>query len=142
MAGKYVNVPTMHGPFASLDLYARAVFGLIWNRWQLSQTAHENGSERFMQKRRVRICDAFPDRFPDDQSLITIGFTYCVYTQTELAAEIGCSERTVRRCIDDLLRSGVIEAERAGVRGANRYFIPNTIQRYFNPPSLPLSSDR
>ena len=124
MAGIYVNIPTANGEFAGLDLYARAVFGLIWDRWRLSQKAHEDGNDRFMQKKRVRMCDAFPDRRPDDRTVITIGYTYCVYTQTDLAAEIGCSERTIRRCIDDLICAGVVTAERAGVRGANRYFIP------------------
>ena len=115
---------------------------MIWDRWRLSKDLHENGNDRYMQKRRVRMCDVFPERCQGDETMITMGFIYCVFTQSELAVEIGCSERTIRRCIDDLIRVGVVEAERAGARGANRYFIPISVQRYFNPPEHRLSSDR
>ena len=123
---KYIKVPMPQFEFKNLDLTARSVFGLIYDRWQLSCKTAET-SDRFKQERKVRVCDAFPNRFPNDKSWITLAYTYCVYSQSEIAENLGISERTVRRCIDDLVREKVVEVDRAGMRGAHRYYIPPVI---------------
>lgn len=133
MATKYIKVPMPRADFAKLDLTARSVFGLIYDRWLLSEKTGDT-SDRFRQVREVRVCDVWPDRFPNDRSMIKVAFTYCVYAQGEIAEHLGISERTVRRCIDDLARAKVVEVDRAGMRGANRYYIPTRIHRYLTPP--------
>lgn len=138
---KYIKVPMPQFEFKNLDLTARCVFGLIYDRWLLSRKTQET-SDRFAQVREVRVCDVYPKRFPHDRSIIRLGFTYCVYAQSEIAEHLGISERTVRRCIDDLVREKVVEVDRAGVCGANRYFIPSDIDRYLNPPPTAKAIDR
>lgn len=138
---KYIKVPMPQFEFKNLDLTARCVFGLIYDRWLLSRKTSET-SERFTQVREVRVCDVYPRRFPNDKSWIKLAFAYCVYSQSEIAENLGISERTVRRCIDDLVREKVVEVDRAGMRGANRYFIPSDIDRYLNPPQPAKAIDR
>lgn len=39
--------------------------------------------------------------------------------------------RTVRRCLEDLRRAGVIETKREGYNGALRFFFPPVVYEYF-----------
>jgi len=137
MATKYCMIPMANGPFEHVDLTARAAFGLIYDRWLLSRRTNE-GAERpkFAVRRYVRLGDVIKRR-ANDNTVMPMLFDYCIYTQDELAHDLGVSERTVRRCIDDLCRAEVIQAERTGLRGANRYIIPSEVYRYFNPPRKP-----
>ena len=42
----------------------------------------------------------------------------------ELAAELGVTQPTLRRCLDKLIEEGLIEVERAERFGAYRYYMP------------------
>lgn len=56
--------------------------------------------------------------------------TYCVFTQAELAKEIGCTDRTARRCIRDLQDAGLIDVHRRGMMGASCFTIPAAVCDY------------
>ena len=109
---KYCLVPLPDGPFAGLDLMSRAVFGLIWDRYRLSGY-NVTGQG-----------DASPWYDWDADAV------YCVYDQRDLAAAIGCTDRTVRRCLDDLRRAGCLWWRRATYMGASRYYVPSPIYQY------------
>lgn len=130
MATKYTILPTAAGDFAQLDLMARAVFGLIWDRWQLScKTQEETG--KFSTTREMTVSELYPSR-KYDRSKITVAEVYCVISQAELVRETGLCERTVRKSIRALEVAGVLRTERAGIRGANRYFCNWRLVDYFN----------
>lgn len=106
---KYTLVPSPVGPFAHIDLVARVVFGLIWDRYRLSVHSHLRGDQRWL----------------DEDSRV-----YCVYAQDELARHAGISDRTVRRCLDDLRRAGLLSYSKAGLRGVNRYYVELAAKDY------------
>ena len=133
---KWRMIPSAEGPFKGLDVMARYCFGLLYDRYQLSSQKHEEGDSRFTERRTVRVCDVFPDSpgLRHDTSTATMAFAFCVYKQSDLAREMGCTDRTVRRCLDDLRHVGLIETKREGYNGALRFFFPVAVSRYFNPP--------
>lgn len=121
MASIYVMVPRADGPFKGLDPLARMCFGLIWDRWQLSTISNRKKGGSFV----FRIPDELRSRYRDSPVS-----TYCVYTHAELAAEIGCSERTARRCVADLRAAGLVDVFRRGVMGASCFTIPSDVRAY------------
>lgn len=132
MAKKYTIIPTASGPFAPLDLAARAVFGLIWDRYQLSRkTNEEQASRAFSKRQKVKLSSIRRSVPASDPTEIEVWVIFCIIRQTELVAETGLSERTIRRCIRDLEDAEVIRTERAGVKGANRYYINPHVEQYF-----------
>ena len=113
---KYTVVPNPVGPFAGLDPLARLVFGLIWDRHRLSRYNVIGGQERWIDAE---------------------GQVFCLYSQGELAAQAGLSERTVRRCLDDLRRAQVIWWTKSGFRAVNRYYIDRAVWLYLTPDRAP-----
>ena len=140
MARKYTIIPTAAGPFAGLDLASRAIFGLIWDRWQLSKKTNEEAGHGYTAPVKTSWAElrygiptkrrAFSDE--DYNKEIEISLLYCVLRQSEIMAETGLCERTVRRCIRDLEAAKIMKIERAGIKGANRYFILHHVELYFN----------
>lgn len=128
---KWSMIPSAEGPFKGLDVMARYCFGLLYDRYKLSEHTRENGSDRFVTERTKRWCDFHPVHFAGDETLVTRPDTYCIYTQPELAKAMGCTERTVRRCIKELREAGLIETERGGYNGANRFFFTYAVYDYF-----------
>jgi len=58
---------------------------------------------------------------------------FCVFSQPELAALVGVSERTVRRSLEVLRAAELIDWQRIGYRASNRYYIPEDIREYLRP---------
>lgn len=140
---KWNMIPSAEGPFSGLDAMARYCFGLLYDRFKLSEkSVDEYRSEKFLGARVRRLCDLNPRRFPNDTRTMVTHEVYCVYKQKDLAAEMGCTERTIRRCLDTLREAGLIETERAGFNGANRFYIPSQIQAYFSTDEAVAASDR
>ena len=101
----YTIVPRAEYPFERCDALTRYTFGLILDRWKLS--AREDSWQKFTDERG----------------------TYCVYDRKELAADLGITQPTLRRCLDKLVEEKLIEVERAERYGAYRYYIP-TLTRH------------
>ena len=140
---KWNMIPSAEGPFSGLDAMARYCFGLLYDRFKLSEkSVDEYRSEKFLGARVRRLCDLNPRRFPNDTRTMVTHEVYCVYKQKDLAAEMGCTERTIRRCLDTLREAGLIETERAVFNGANRFYIPSQIQAYFSTDEAVAASDR
>lgn len=98
MAIKYTVVPTNTPPFDRVDALSRYCFGLIYDRWKLS---------------------ARPDtwhKWADDRGI------YCTYDQRDLAAELGVTLPTVRRCLDRLADAQLLNKDRSDKYGACRYY--------------------
>lgn len=108
---RFVKVPMAQGYFTGIDPLARLAFGLLWDRYRLSDTNVTNAGLNE---------SAWYDEAFDD--------IFFVYDVAKLAADMGCSERTARRCLDDLRRSGIITWKRTRFGGANKYFIPQYIK--------------
>lgn len=106
---KYTLVPSPAGPFAHVDLVARVVFGLIWDRYRLSVHSHLRGDQRWL----------------DEDSRV-----FCVYAQEELAMHAGISVRTVRRCLEDLRWAGLLSYNKVGLQGVNRYYVEYPAKDY------------
>ena len=49
----------------------------------------------------------------------------------------GLSERTVRRCLDDLRRAQIVSWQKSGFRGVNRYYIDLAVWHYLSPERAP-----
>ena len=126
---KYTILPAAKGDFASLDLMTRAVFGLIWDRWQLSLKSFDSRGV-FATKTRKTLEEILPDH-KGDKRTVDVAEVYCVIAQSELIAETGLCERTIRKCIRSLETAGIMRTERAGIRGANRYYINHLLVNYF-----------
>lgn len=109
MARLYTLVPLPSGSFASLDLAARAVFGEIYDRLRLSSYNQIGGSM---------------DWYDEAEQAV-----FCLYAQAELAKAVGISERTVRRCLEDLRRAGIVRWKKVAYMGTCRYFIDDSIMR-------------
>lgn len=99
MGSIYTLIPRPIYDFASQDALSRYTFGLLWDRWRLSCKT-ENIAR-------------FSDKFG----------TYCVYEREALAAEMGVTLPTVRRCINSLVNANLICARRTGVGATFRYYI-------------------
>lgn len=112
MSRLYTPVPTANGPFAGIDPVARMTFGLIWDRYKLS-SYHVTGA--------AGDCPWY------DQAMDAV---YCVYGQAELAAEVGVSERTIRRALDTLREAGLLIWRKATYKGSCRYYIPEHTRQY------------
>ena len=52
---------------------------------------------------------------------------YCIYTHDELGRQLGVSEKTVRRSLKLLEADGLIWWRKATYKGANRYFLHESI---------------
>lgn len=109
---KYTIVPNPSGPFERLDPLSRLVFGLIWDRHRLSRYNVVGGQERWIDRD---------------------GNVFCLFSHAELATLAGLSERTVRRCLDDLKREQIVSWKKSGFRGVNRYYIDLAIWHYLRP---------
>ena len=105
MAQKYTLVPLAQGPFIGIDPLARMAFGLIWDRYKVSSYNFIGAESE----------SPWYDKTMDD--------VFCVYDQDELAREIGCSVRTVRRCLKDLNEAHLLYWRKATYKGACRYFV-------------------
>lgn len=93
-----------------MDPLARLCFGLIWDRFKLSRHNTLNtGSGNWV---------------------TSTGKIYCVYPQEELARDMGCSIRTVRRCMQDLVREKVIVCFRDGFGSAARIAVYLQVHKY------------
>lgn len=105
MAQKYMLVPLAKGLFAGYDLCTRAVIGALYDRHKLSSYNHigSTGGAAWYDEREQAV--------------------YCVYSQAELAEQIGVSERTVRRSLDRLKDDQLIWWRKAAYKGANRYYL-------------------
>lgn len=109
MAQKYMLIPLAEGLFCGYDLVTRAVIGALYDRIRLSNYN--------------LIGDAAGSKWFDHQEQRV----YCVYTHAELAAQIGVSERTVRRCLAALYDDGLVWWRKAAYKAANRYFLHERI---------------
>lgn len=112
MAQIYTIVPLPMGPFAGLDPLARMTFGMIWDRYRLSGY-------------NVTGCAGDSPWYDNDR-----GEVYCLYAQAELAQQMGCSERTIRRCLEDLREARIIWSRKAAYKGACRYYVYQGIRDY------------
>ena len=92
-------VPRAIGPFQGLDMATRYAFGLIYDRWKLSDS------------------DRNRDAFTDAHGV------YCVYDRQDIAEEMGVTLPTVRKAIKALIDHRIIKARRAGVGAAWRYYV-------------------
>lgn len=117
MSQLYTIVPLPQGPFAALDPLARLCFGLIWDRYKISSY-------------NVTGCAGDSPWYDSDEDEI-----YCAFAQGELAALMGVSERTVRRCLADLKAADVIWWRKAKYASSCRYYVDYSIRRYLRPQS-------
>lgn len=115
MARLYTIVPLPTGPFEHIDALSRLCFGLIWDRYRVSS---------------YNVTGTAGDSpwYDEDQEEV-----FCLYRQDELARDMGCSERTVRRCLETLREAGIIWWRKAVYKGANRYFVDPPIREYLWP---------
>lgn len=104
MSSRFILVPRADGIFQRLDLMSRNVFGLIYDRWKLSN--------------KPRNIDAFTDAFG----------VYCVFDRQDMANELGVTLPTVRKAINLLIDAGILKARRAGPCAAWRYYVSAAAQ--------------
>lgn len=105
MARLYQLTPLARGPFEGLDLVARSVFGLIYDRWALSR---KNG----------RFRDSFG--------------VFCYYERTELAFELGITLPTLRAAVKRLEARQLIELRREAIGAPIRYYVTSSPEVYFD----------
>lgn len=98
MAINYTIVPRRVFPFEGLDAMTRYAFGLIYDRYRLSSREETK------------------ERWTDDHGI------YCVFDRQELADELGISLPTLRRCMDAMVKAGVLVMRRNGPHAAWRYY--------------------
>ena len=115
MARYYALVPLPIGRFAedNLSLVDRAVFGLIYDRWRLSNYTAAGSSEY-----ETPWYDEVREQF------------YCIFAHNELSRLVGVSEKTIRRSLDTLNQKGYLYWAKRDYMGANRYYITETMQNY------------
>lgn len=102
---KYTIVPRAEGCFARCDALTRYAFGLIYDRWRLSDRPESR------------------DRWRDQRGV------YCVYERAELAAALGCTLPTLRRCMQCLEAEGLLDSWRAERNGGAYRYYPTFIAR-------------
>lgn len=98
MAVNYTIVPRRVFPFEGLDAMTRYAFGLIYDRYRLS--SREETKERWKDEHGV----------------------YCVFDRQDLADELGVSLPTLRRCMESMVKAGVLVMRRNGPHAAWRYY--------------------
>ena len=130
-------IPAAAGPFKEIDPVARIAFGLIFDRWCLSMNTEEERSASGQTPKfsALKVVDLYEDSGRERLKGVVKETlkTYCVYSQPDLARDIGCGERTARRAIETLRDAGLLEYDREGYNGANRYYIKWRLYRYFHP---------
>lgn len=99
MASYYTLVPRPIRDFAGLDLTARCVFGLIYDRWLLSMLPDNT------------------ERFTD-----TMG-VYCLYSREAMAHEVGVSLPTLRRALKVLNERGLVYSRVLSNGEPVRYYV-------------------
>lgn len=99
MSSVYTLIPRPIGSFAGLDMTSRYAFGLIYDRWQLSNRPENR------------------ERFTDIKGV------YCVYSRSAMAAEMGISLPTLRLAIDNLVRRGMVHTRIGELGGPIRYYV-------------------
>ena len=106
MAKYYSLVPLPQGRFEGLSLLDRAVFGLIYERWRLSE---------------YNVLGTPGDSPWYDYEEDAV---FCMFSHNELSRLIGTSEKTIRRSLA-LLRDKhrMISWKKASFMGACRYYI-------------------
>ena len=111
MAKYYTLVPLPLGIFEGMALIDRAVFGLIWERYRLSCYKVAGGCEDWV----------------DDED----GSVFCIFSHAEMAAQIGTSEKTIRRSLQVLRDEHcLIDWRKASFKGACRYYIEPAASDY------------
>lgn len=110
MARLYTLVPRAVGHFAGVDLMARCTFGLIYDRWQLSDRS-----------------DDARKQFSDD------GGVYCFFDREEMAKELGVTLPTVRRAVTTLVDKKLLIIKRSGTCSPWRYYVPWRLARDLDP---------
>lgn len=96
----YTAVPRPLDDFAGLSLASRYAFGLIYDRWQLSNRPENR------------------ERFTD-----SIG-VYCYFSRSDMAAEMCVTLPTLRKAINALIKRGLIKTRIWDRGGSVRYYIP------------------
>ena len=97
---KYTMTPLPNGPFTGLDAISRLCYGIILDRVKLSTMRRDS---HFF-----------------DEGMNTF---YALYRQRDLAYELGVSERTVRRCLQELGERELIHWVKFGYQGASRFYL-------------------
>jgi len=115
MARYYTLLPLPQGIFAedNLSLVDRAVFGMIYDRWRLSNYTAAGTAE---------YETPFYDEVMED--------FYCIFAHDELARLVGVSEKTIRRSLETLRAKGYIYWAKRKYMGANRYFLHGQVKDY------------
>lgn len=117
---KYTLTPSPFGLFRNIDAAARLVFGLIWDRFKLSEHSITSGDCRWQD---------------------VDGEIFCIYSEVELAEHSGLSERTVRRCLNTLRDANLLRWDKTGFKGCNKYYPDLLVIDYFyrkeEKPSTP-----
>lgn len=108
MGSIYTLIPRPVGLFAGLDINTRYVFGLIFDRWQLSNRK------------------ANRERFTDEYGV------YCTFSREALSAEMGISLPTLRACVSALVRRDIIRSRMAMAGSCWRYYMPPDTLDYFD----------
>lgn len=103
MAQKYMLVPLPNGIFKDYDLITRAVIGALYDRLKISNYNLMGGNEHYYDRTEEQV--------------------FCIYTHAELAAQLGVSEKTVRRSLQRLKDDNLVWWYKATYKGANRYFL-------------------
>lgn len=108
MSSLYTLIPRPVGIFAGLDMTSRYAFGLIYDRWQLSN--RKENREKFRDKYGV----------------------YCVFSREAMAAEMGISLPTLRSAINALIYRDVIRAYIVRAGESWHYYIPQETLDHFD----------
>lgn len=118
MSSTYTLIPRPIGIFAGLDMTTRYAFGLIWDRWQLSNR-QQNRS-----------------KFKDQHGI------YCVFSRPAMAAEMGVSLPTLRKAVATLVHREIVYSRLSTDGGAWRYYMPeDTIDAMGDEDLMPLLPD-
>ena len=116
MSSTYTMIPRPIGLFAGLDLTTRYAFGLIYDRWQLSNRK------------------ANRDRFKDSYGV------YCVFSREAMAAEMGVSLPTLRAAVTLLIHRELVYSRIPAPGSAWRYYIPDNVRDEIDDPELAVIS--
>lgn len=103
-------IPRPIGLFAGLDMTTRYAFGLIYDRWQLSNRK------------------ANRDRFKDSYGV------YCVFSREAMAAEMGVSLPTLRAAVSQLIQRELVYSRIPVPGSAWRYYIPDNVRDEIEDP--------
>lgn len=109
MAQLYSLMPRPEGLFRGVDLVSRAAFGLIYDRWKLSEKKHRE----------------------DPESWIDEDGVYCVFDQGQLAELLGVTRPTINKALQRLEEFELLVICRPGLGKPSRYHIPYTVDAYF-----------